>query len=635
MPPRGLTNVDFVYFGGLYRSVRLRVCEPLHITDPIQAKKMAGGGVFVTYTGVSADRATVNVATHVVNESSQAATFHILSTLVDADGKAVLQLTGGDVRLDAHADTTISQSGTVANPRLWSPDTPYLYRLDSKVESGGVTRDSLLTPIGIRTFAFSPTGGFSINGKPLVLNGSNRHQEYPYVGYALSEAATRRDVVLIKKAGLNMIRTCHYPVQPAFLEACDELGVLVMEPIPGWQHFEDAEPFKANAYDAVREMIRRDRNHPSIILWEASLNETSMPTEFKAETERIAHEEYPGDQCYTYCDYGHPPYDVIQGGSSGPRYVRENGDWAYGGNQSTSRQGRGAGEGSLLLQAWNFAYDRNADLKDKGVSGAAYWGFFDYNRGYHDNIERSGAMDLYRLPKFAFYWSQSQRDPVATANGLGGPMVFLANYWTARPSPAKVVCFSNCEQVELFVNGKSVGRHSPDAGPDVFYNDLNKPGYGGRDGKGGFPWNGGCQTHLAHPAFTFTDIAYQAGELKAVGYLKGAVAAQHTVHTPGSPAKVAVSYDLQGIPATSNDVVLVCASILDQNNVPVSTDSSLVTFRLASGPGELIGTNPVQAEAGIATVLLRTNGTRGTIAVSAVAAGISGGGSGTITTRDP
>jgi beta-galactosidase len=323
---------------------------------------------------------------------------------------------------------------------------------------------------------------------------------------------------------------------------------------------------------------------------------------------------------------------VVQGGK-GNRYVREYGDWGFGGNESTSRQRRGSGEDAMLHQAWNFAWDRNRCLSDEGSSGAGYWGFVDYNRGA-PGIETSGVMDLYRLPKFAYYWSQSQRDPEVTVNGIGGPMLFLANYWDARNSLTKVVCFSNCEEVELFINGKSFGKRKPDDGPDVNYNDLTKAGYGGR-GSGGFPWSGGCQKHLAQPAFTFSDVPYEPGELKAVAYMKQSPVAQQTVQTPKNPVKTAVWFDLQGVAATTNDVVLVRASLLDRNNTVVPTDSSPVTFRVTSGPGELIGTNPINAEAGIATILLRTTGVKGAITVSAAAENVTREGTGAISTRDP
>ncbi len=183
-------------------------------------------------------------------------------------------------------------------PRLWSPAAPHLYRLLCEVLDGGAVVDAEIHRIGIRHLAIGPDG-FRINGDAMFLRGANRHQEHPYVGYALSDAAQYRDARRIKQAGFDYVRLSHYPQSPAFMDACDELGLVVMNCIPGWQYFNPDPAFTALQYRNCRDLVRRDRNHACVVLWEVSLNESPMPPEFIARTHAIAHEEYPGDQCFT------------------------------------------------------------------------------------------------------------------------------------------------------------------------------------------------------------------------------------------------------------------------------------------------------------------------------------------------
>ena len=303
--------------------------------------------------------------------------------------------------------------------------------------------------IGIRRISIS-NDGFSVNGEKLFLRGTNRHQEYPYIGYALSDAAQYRDARKIKEAGFDYVRLSHYAHSPAFMDACDELGLVVMDCIPGWQYFKAEPAFAELQYRNCRDLVRRDRNHPCVILWEVSLNESPMPPEFVARTHAIAHEEYPGDQCFTAGWMR--GYDVYlearqHGGCHREKDSPLPGErvWRLGvlrderrpepgrlehltPAESNSRQLRWQGERALLQQATNFQEAHNDNLGTVAFADGL-WVMYDYNRGYAPDIESSGCMDIFRLPKSSYYFFRSQRHPAF------GPMVFIASDWTPASAP--------------------------------------------------------------------------------------------------------------------------------------------------------------------------------------------------------
>jgi beta-galactosidase len=333
--PKPLAELDFNMYHGLYRPVYLIRKDRLHITDPILADRPASGGVFVTYPRIARDSATVRVQTHVRNEHAGPRGFRVRVTLREPGGAMVGTATSAAITLGPDADTEVSLELDVRAPRLWSPAAPSLYRLESEVLVGDQPTDAETLRIGLRRIAIT-RDGFSINGEKVFLRGTNRHQEHPYIGYALSDAAQYRDARRIKETGFDYVRLSHYPHSPAFMDACDELGLVVMNCIPGWQYFNSDPAFAALQYQNCRDLVRRDRNRPCVVLWEVSLNESPMPPEFVARTHAIAHQEYPGDQCFTAGWM--PGYDVRldarqHGGcrqeKEQPCVVSEYGDWEY------------------------------------------------------------------------------------------------------------------------------------------------------------------------------------------------------------------------------------------------------------------------------------------------------------------
>lgn len=618
-PGKPLEELDFCLYGGLYRNVKLHITDRLHITDAVHADRVAGGGVFVRYPVVNNKQAQIWVQTHVINENDTEKKCKLVTKLYDDQNDLVAEKIEERVHLESLEDRHITQTVDVRDPELWHPYAPYLYKLHSIILHDNKVVDRVVTPIGIRDISFDTADGFRINGEKFYLRGTNRHQEYPYVGYALSDNAHYRDALIIKQAGFDFVRLSHYPHAEAFMDACDKLGILVMDAIPGWQFFGN-EVFQQRSYQDCRDMIRRDRNHPSVILWEVSLNESDMTREFMENAHRIAHAEYPGEQCYTagWLDHVYDIFIPARQHARAPQYwkdyhnskpmlIAEYGDWEYyaqdaGCNQSeykkltpeerNSRQLRGDGEKRLLQQALNYQEAFNDNLASPAV-GCANWLIFDYNRGYAPDIEASGIMDIFRIPKFAYYFYKSQRPPdIATGLPLGAsPLIYIADYWTEDSDPY-IKVFSNCEKVTLFVNGRAVATRNPDDGR---YSD-----------------------NLRYPPFTFRIDKFDPGEIKAIGFIDGKQVASHTIMTPSTPKKIRLTAACNGVrpEAGEKDVFFVYAAIIDENKRVVPTASDSVTFNI-KGPGRLIGQNPIAAEAGVASILVETTGAKGRVEIGA------------------
>ena len=588
--PKPLKQLDFNTYGGLYRGVRLMVRPPLYLSDEMLADRVAGGGLFVTTPMASADRANVAAAADVANAASSDRSARVSQRLFDGprlvtSGSATIAVAAGAI---ARADVRLG----VSHPSLWSPQSPHLYRLETRISAAGQFDDVTSTMIGIRSLAMVG-GRLAINGRPQWLTGVNRHQEYPYVGYATSPQADQRDARRIKAAGFDYVRLSHYPPSPAFMAAADQLGLVLLDAIPGWQFYNPEPAFRAQALTTCRDMIRRDRNHPSVFAWECSLNETDMPADLMAEFNRVVHDEFPGGWSAGWIDAGYDIY--LQSRQSRlqhyltptrPYLVSEYGDWEYYAQnaglaqdqwndlkpeQRTSRQALGDGEARLLQQVTNIAEAHDDDLGLPAI-GDSYWVMFDYNRGYADDLETSGVMSLERLPKLAADFFRSQRDA-----DDGGPMVRIASHWTPQSTPT-VRVFSNADEVELRLNGTLVGRHG------VVRDRFSK--------------------RLAHPPFDFATGGFVAGTLQAIAYRGGREVARNTVVTPGPAAGLCVALDDAGVKPARGDLLFLRGWLLDGAGNPVSTATARVRFAAPRG-WTVVGPDTVDSEGGIASVLVR------------------------------
>lgn len=608
-PGKPLEDLDFSYYGGLYRDAHLIVKNRVHISHPIMAREVAGGGVFVTYPHVTVREAKVQVKTHVVNSLDADKRLTVRQTLYEWSKKGMAKqkvtMVETPLTVKANGAAYVRQNLTVAQPKLWFPDAPALYVVRTEVIDGGKVTDTEDTRIGIRRIEMSKEYGFVINGKPYKLEGTNRHQEYPYVGYALSDEAHYRDVWQIRNNGFNTVRLGHYPQDPAVLDACDELGLMAIEPIPGWQFFNAAEEFIENTYKDVRDLIRRDRNHPSIIMWETTLNESNPPKYWKDRAVQTAHEEYPGNQCFTSGDtYGYDGFDVCYNdweeefnrpnNTAKPSFIREYYDYEFGGHYSTTRIARGDGDRALVQNAWNAQWSHNRYRAYYPYTmGQAVWSMYDYNRGCCNNICYSGVADIFRLPKFSLHYFRLQT-PAGSYTPAGSMPyeLHINSHWMAGSSDT-VMVYGNVDEVELELNGRSVARQKADRKPDT-REYVSRP-------------DGGNTAHVNFPPFTFFGVKWEAGELKAIGYKEGKKVAEQVVRTPGKPAMAEISYLEAGKKAAKHDVLLVYVSLKDDmGTLCFGENNREVTLEVAEG-GRLQGPASVKTEAGIATFVVSTS----------------------------
>lgn len=625
-PGKPLEDLDFNLYGGIYRNVHLIKTGPVYITDAVHADEVNGGGILVHFDSINDQKASGFVKTHLKNESQEDKEISLKIIFSSENGENHEFETSREI-VFANSDISITENISVDNPKLWSTSDPNLYVVQVEVISKGEVLDSKNIRTGIRNIKLTGEA-FYLNGEEMLINGTNRHQEYPYIGYALSDEAQYRDAYKIKEAGFDFVRLSHYPQATAFIEACDELGLLVMDAIPGWQYYEESE-FVENAIQDIKDMARRDRNYPSVVFWENSLNESGMTDEFMIRANEVLKAELPYDDIYTAGWIDHPSYDLFiparqhakppkywnhYNNPGRPIFIAEYGDWEYyaqnaGFNQKafsdlkeeerSSRQLRSAGEAGLLQQALNYQEAFNSNLKGAQTIGHANWLMFDYNRGYSDDLEASGISDIFRIPKFAFYFYKSQKAP--DVDEFVEPMVFIANFWTPE-STKNIRIFSNTEEVTLYLNGEQVEKKKPER------NEISE--------------------ELPFPPFTFGLKKFEPGELKAVGFIDGEEVAEHIVRTPQEATKIEIAVDRSGkdLATKTPDVVFIYAKILDENGTVLPDATNPVQFSMEGNPEnvEIIGGELIEAEAGIATILLRTEYFSEPLVIKATSEGLDG-----------
>lgn len=636
-PGKAQDVLDFTYFGGIYRDCWLIAHNPVFITDPNFENEVAGGGLFVAYDKVSDASAEVLLTAHVRNDSRKAFTGVVEYELQQPDGTQVAFL-NDKVQVRPGKAITSKDKITVKNPMLWSPETPTLYNLIVRIrDREGNVVDGYRRRIGIRSVEFKGKDGFWLNGKPYEspLIGANRHQDFAVVGNAVANSIHWRDAKKLRDAGMKVIRNAHCPQDPAFMDACDELGLFVIVNTPGWQFWNDAPEFAQRVYSDIRNLVRRDRNHACVWMWEPILNETWYPEDFAKNTRDIVDQEYPYPYCYSGCDSGargrehfpvlftHPSFDGKSWGDkdADPKityFTREWGDnvddWSS--HNSPSRVARNWGEQPMLIQAQHYAnpsytytcYDALYRTPRQHVGGCL-WHSFDHQRGYHPDPFYGGLMDVFRQPKYSYYMFKAQRSPRKEERLFEtGPVVYIAHEMTPF-SGKDVTVYSNCDEVRLtfLKDGKTY--------------TYNKPVV-----KEGMP----------SPVITFPDVydfmvdkamsrkkKQDEVLLRAEGLIDGKVVATHEVHPARRPEKVLLWVDNENVnlKADGSDFVTVVAAIADKNGNIKRLNNYYVKFHV-EGEGRILGdagilANPAPVKWGTAPVLIQSTLKPGKIKVTA------------------
>ena len=649
-PGKKQTALDFAYHGGMYRDVWLIGKSPIAITDPNEMNQVAGGGIFLHYDNISEKSAEVFINVNVKRDSpltlpvrEGAITAEVVAKIKTAEGK-LLKTLKQKISLKNGEDKTVLLSTTLKNPHLWSPEDPYLYPIEITVTSGGKS-DGGIIKSGIRKAEFRGKDGFWLNGKPYgQLIGGNRHQDFALVGNAMPNSQQWRDAKRLKDAGMNIIRAAHYPQDPSFMDALDELGIFIIVPTPGWQYWNKDEYWAELVHENTRQIIRRDRNHPSVLMWEPILNETRYPEDFALKALQITREEfpYPG-RPVAAADMNSAGvkdnYDVLYGwpddvtgpvttGSQQPTitfkpqteplpdkciFTREFGemvdDWYA--HNCLNRAARGWGEKPMLTAALSLA-DTYGTMRhgQRQFIGGCQWHPFDHQRGYHPDPYFGGIYDAFRQKKYAFEMFRSQTNPLPPSLREGkGWVVFIAHEMTPF-SDQDVVVFSNCDSVRLsFLEGDRQMTlpvvHDPNGLPSA---PVVFPHF----------WD-----FWEAREYSYKKRDWQHVSLLAEGIIDGKVVVTEKKMPSRRSTKIRLYADEMGkqLVADGSDFIVVVAEITDDNGNVRRLAKDQIVFTV-EGEGRIIGdasiaANPRAVEWGSAPVLIQSTNKAGKITIIA------------------
>ena len=550
--PPGLAQrgLDFAYFGGVYRDVWLVETGSSYVTDP------GAGGVFVD-TRLGADgRWTVSVDVTLGGETN-----------------------GASVRL-AYDGQEVRSPFSPEDPRLWSPEKPNLHMLRVEVRRNDRVVDAVGVRFGIRDFEMR-RDGFFLNGKryPKKLIGVNRHQDYLFIGNAMPNSLHWRDVKKFKDAGMTVFRSAHYPQDPAFLDACDELGMFVIDATPGWHFWDDSTPlFGQRVADDIVQMVRRDRSRPSLLLWEPILNETRFPKSFATNALALVRRETRGRGRCT-CDSfseGADAYDVnyqfARADHGKPQFCREWGDFPddWDAQNSSSRVAAEWGEGPQVAQAVHYLDEKrfgslSSVLGDPDIFGGTMWHGTDHARGFHPDMFYGGILTYARRRKYSYYMMQA---------ALSEKPVFFLAHELAPFSPSAFTVFSNVPYEATWL-----GRPYVPGRTRFVYDELQKTVY--------YP----------------EDAASVSNGVFAVRLPDGS---ERRFWPAKRLKRILLELDTEGLApvADGSDLVALTAVLSDANGTAKRYARERIVFEV-EGPADIVGENPQETRWGEATILLR------------------------------
>ncbi len=643
---------------GIYRNVWLDITGPVHV---------ARWGTYVTTPEVSDGKATVVIKTDIQNRGTQPARVTLQTTVIDANGKRVARV-AADQTIPAGTRQGSEQKLEVTNPQRWGIDRPYLYRAISTVSDGKRVLDRYVTPFGIRTIEFDVRKGFLLNGRHLKLQGVCNHHDLGALGAAVNRRATERQLQIMKSMGVNAIRTSHNPPSPELLEFCDKLGLLVMdEAFDMW-----GMPKVRNGHGKyfaewgetdLRDMIRRDRNHPSIILYSIGneIREQGSPDGWKVAKRltEICHEEdrtrpvtagfnnsagaikngladqvdIPGfnykPREYAQILADHPKWIIV--GAETSSCVSSRGVYHLPIEKYQKHPSLQLTSYDIISPPWAYLPDAEFDAQEKNPSvlGEFVWTGFDYlgeptpyfqGRGgssENDWPSRSsyfGIVDLAGFPKDRYYLYKS----IWTSE----PMVHVLPHWNwagREGQKIPVMAYTNCDEVELFLNGKSLGRKKHWSEPVELPVGPNV----GKDGK------------FASKYRLMWEVPFEPGTLRAEAYKSGKQAAADEVRTAGAPARITLTPDRGKIRADGEDLSFITVRVEDKDGNLCPMADNLVRFKVegvgriaAVDNGNAATVEPFQADyrkafSGLCLLIVRSQrGRPGNIRIAATSDGL-------------
>ena len=616
---------------GIYRHVRLTVTDPIHI---------AQWGTYVTTPQVSDKEATVRVETKIQNQSNSVQQVMLETIIVDNSGTKVTKSRSMQT-VQADSVCVFDQFLKVQKPKLWSLENPRLYRVESRVKTNDWILDDNVTYFGIRTFEFTSDKGFFLNGKHVSIKGVCEHHDQGSLGSAVHKRAIERQLEILKSMGCNAIRTSHNPPDPALLDLCDRMGFLVMdESFDEWKQSKTMYGY-GRFFDEwserdLTDMIHRDRNHPSIILWsignEIPEQESTNAYEMSKRLVDICHREDPTRPVTSACNLAESadkngfskPLDVFGINYQLPFYRTLKGRAKLIGSETASAVST-RGEYNLVLDNgvlkiinqlnnqctsydiiapnWgNTAESTLRAVKDAPwVAGEFVWTGFDYIGEptpfpWPSASSYFGMIDLCGFPKDRYYLYQSQWSDK--------PMVHILPHWNWQGFEGKEIpvwCYSNCESVELFLNGKSLGEKKFSDTKDLHVE-----------------WK----------------VPYAAGSLKAIAKNNRKIVCVDEVQTAGAPARIVLTPDRIKINADGDDLSNIKIEIVDKDGYVCPNADNLVKFKI-EGEGVIAGVgngNPVSHEYfkanerkafhGLCLAVIQSERERGTIHLSAESEGL-------------
>jgi beta-galactosidase len=616
IPPFG-NEIDYLTFGGIYREVALRVIPATYLDNIFaQPKDVLGGSPSLDVDCFLAGKSAAGALSlevelrdgeHTLAKQQQAVSYKA-GTDPDAaaDPTTSAAVHASTQTTNDPARQTVSLKA-INGIKLWDLENPHLYTVHVRLLQAGKVIDEDTRRIGFREATFTDHG-FSLNGKIIKLRGLDRHQTFPFVGQAMPARVQRQDAKILRKnLHCNIVRTSHYPQSRHFLDCCDEIGLLVLEEIPGWQHI-GPEPWKQISIDNVGRMIRRDWNHPSIILWGVRINESKDDHSFYTRTNALAHLLDPSRQTggiryfqesefledvFTMNDFGFPLKKPNH-----PRYLNTE---FVGHTFPTKTTDDDERQREHTLR---HARIHNQLASDPQYAGGIGWCAFDYNThsnfGAGDRICYHGVTDIFREPKPAAGFYKSQCDPAEEI--ILEPAFHWANSDESTSFTQAVVC-SNCDHLKFFLRENSVEGNPWEliAELDPERTEFN---------------------HLTYPPFILDRRKIESkqrhgwGDLRIDGYLKGKQVISKTLSGSGVDRKFLLLPDDTTLAADGADTTRVVLRVTDEFGAVRTYANDAVTFKL-EGPADLIGDNPFSLIGGTGAVWVRAKEQTGTVRLTA------------------